>query len=529
MGSVLGNASSPAAPTTGAATGPSFPSPAVEIVIDPAQGPFLGGDPTAIPDVPVTAVFLVLFMIGAGTHINIYRANAKRGHKFLLSDLIFDFCMIRNFTCIFRIIWAFVNTRGVILVALIFEFGGAAVIFAVNIFFAQRIVRSMHPRIGWHPLFGIVTLFFIWSVPAIIVLQIIALSVSFFSVGKEAQLQATETVLRVGSSWGVGLSLLPLVLLFIAAAIPTTGKPERFGQGQLTTKVAVMVYGATTLASGAVVRLFTILHPARLGLEGTIFGKAVFYTTGFMLEIIVVALYAVARVDLLFHIPNGSSKPGDYSANFQHGKASRSLGELQYDIEESLGLLGVEYQMINPPFHTDEKTEVVIAKLFCTRIPPTQQQQRRPENANPGFETDSMSELIISSRPNRVSRRATLSDGLHSIKPVRTLSRATLKADSSKRPAHPERNMPQGEYITSPPDDHAPWYGNRRHDSVGSVDSRTAMRTLPTSPGPKSKTSSPAPGMMSGGLEAGQRTRNDSVDRYFVPEKVVREKSWYER
>jgi hypothetical protein len=93
-------------------------------VRDPANGAFPGGVPMPIPDVPITVIFLLFFLLGAFTHISIYRANSKRGHKFLLSDLMFDFCMIRNLTCIFRIIWSFVSPRGVILVALIFENGG---------------------------------------------------------------------------------------------------------------------------------------------------------------------------------------------------------------------------------------------------------------------------------------------------------------------------------------------------------------------------------------------------------------------
>jgi hypothetical protein len=93
-------------------------------VPDPAEGAFPGGTPTPGVDVPVTIVFLILFILGAGTHISIYRANSRRGHKFLLSDLMFDFCMVRNVTCIMRIIWAFVSPRGVILAALIFENGG---------------------------------------------------------------------------------------------------------------------------------------------------------------------------------------------------------------------------------------------------------------------------------------------------------------------------------------------------------------------------------------------------------------------
>jgi hypothetical protein len=98
--------------------------PQVPPVKDPAAAQFFGGVPTKTLDLPITVVFLVLFALGGFLHISIYKRNAKRGHKFLLSDLMFDFCMIRVVTCIFRITWSIVSTRGVILVALITLNGG---------------------------------------------------------------------------------------------------------------------------------------------------------------------------------------------------------------------------------------------------------------------------------------------------------------------------------------------------------------------------------------------------------------------
>lgn len=107
-----------------AATERSPSSPATE-VRDPALGGFPGGNPPSISvDLPLTILFLVLYVSGAVTHISIYRANAKRGHKFLLSDLMFDFCMVRTLTCLFRIIWVFTQVRGIILLAQLFLNGG---------------------------------------------------------------------------------------------------------------------------------------------------------------------------------------------------------------------------------------------------------------------------------------------------------------------------------------------------------------------------------------------------------------------
>lgn len=111
-------------PATGNSLGVKMTMIAREQTRDPASAAVLGGIPTAMVDGPITVIFLILFALGAVTHISIYRANAKRGHKFLLSDLMFDFCMVRIVTCIFRIIWIFIDPRGVVLAASIFENGG---------------------------------------------------------------------------------------------------------------------------------------------------------------------------------------------------------------------------------------------------------------------------------------------------------------------------------------------------------------------------------------------------------------------
>lgn len=49
----------------------------------------LGGIPKKSVDVPITAVFLVLFMLGAATHMTIFQLNLRRGHKFLFNAVLF--------------------------------------------------------------------------------------------------------------------------------------------------------------------------------------------------------------------------------------------------------------------------------------------------------------------------------------------------------------------------------------------------------------------------------------------------------
>jgi hypothetical protein len=49
----------------------------------------LGGLPTISTDVPIMAVFLFLFIIAAIIHLAILIINLFRGHKFLLSGMLF--------------------------------------------------------------------------------------------------------------------------------------------------------------------------------------------------------------------------------------------------------------------------------------------------------------------------------------------------------------------------------------------------------------------------------------------------------
>lgn len=305
----------------------------------------------------------------------------------------------------------------------------AAVIFAVNLFFAQRIFRAMHPKIGWHPLFAVFTLSLIWSVPAIIILNIISLSVSWFSVGKEAQLARAEKALMFGAGWNVMLSVMPLFLLLVAGALPMPRKPETFGTGSLVTKTTLVAYASSTLAVGAAVRAAAIINPADPNTGDVLFGKGLFYTTGFMLEILVVTLYAVARIDLLFHIPDGSSKPGDYSAS-QKVLVKKGLSEMRYDIEENLGRIGIQYEAISQPVAADEKREFLFAKLAISKTSTVEPQI--PNQLAEDQQEDGTVEVFMLPRPNRVSRRATM---MQAIKPNR-----------------PWRDTIQGPYITGPLD-----------------------------------------------------------------------------
>ena len=49
----------------------------------------LGGIPQRNPDVAISSVFLVLFVLGAIANMTIFQLNKRRGHKFLMSGMLF--------------------------------------------------------------------------------------------------------------------------------------------------------------------------------------------------------------------------------------------------------------------------------------------------------------------------------------------------------------------------------------------------------------------------------------------------------
>lgn len=70
--------------------------------------------------------------------------------------------------------------------------------------------------------------------------------------------------------------------------------------------------------------------------------KACFYIFNFVVELAVIALYILVRVDLRFYVPNGSRRAGDYSGrNLPEKKISdeslRTTGGTSEEVPSGLG------------------------------------------------------------------------------------------------------------------------------------------------------------------------------------------------
>ncbi len=275
----------------------------------------LGGLPTVGVDVPICAVFLVLYLIGAVSHMTILQVNLRRGHKFIISGMLFGFCMSRLVTMILRIVWATRPTNLKLgIAANVFVYAGVILLFVVNLIFAQRLIRAWHPRAGWHRLFHhAFTALYVLIVLSLCML-IVAVIQSFYTLNRNTR-RIDRDILLYGQTFYCVISFLPLPMIFIGLLIPRKTRTEKFGEGRFRSKIVILLSSAFLLCLGACFRAGAnyaggnrpINDPA--GYQS----KACFWIFNFVIEIIVILLYVIVRIDKRFWVPDHSKKAGDYS------------------------------------------------------------------------------------------------------------------------------------------------------------------------------------------------------------------------
>lgn len=281
----------------------------------PATTAALGGLPTIGVDVPICAVFLALYIIGAASHMTILQINEKRGHRFLISGMLFGFCMSRIVTTIMRIVWANYPHNGRIAIAAnIFVAAGVVLLFVINLLFAQRLVRACHPRSGWHPLFHYTFI----AIYVLIVLNLFAVITCVIQSPYTLNLNTRRIdrdIILYGGTFYIGVSFLPILLVIGGLVIPHKTRVEKFGSGRFRHKIAILLLASVLLCAGATFRAAVNYAGGTRPRDdpANYQNKACFYISNFAVEILVIYLYVLVRVDKRFFIPNGSHGPGDYS------------------------------------------------------------------------------------------------------------------------------------------------------------------------------------------------------------------------
>ncbi|GAB1319115.1 Family c-likeg-protein-coupled receptor protein [Madurella fahalii] len=302
----------------------------------------VGGIPSPLPDIPISATLLGLFLAGAAANMAVFQRNRRRRYKFLFSALVFGFCMARVVALAMRIAWACrPRSVRVALASQVFTAAGVLILFVTNLAFAQRIVRARHPLFGWR---GWVTGLFragFASAAAVLVVVVTVTVQSFFvgprdrDRGRGRVREVDRTVQLVCATYLAVYAFLPVLVVALALAVPRRTRIDKFGEGHFRTKVVLLTAAAALLAAGAVFRAVTGFVRRPVGDPAWFHGRACYYCFNFGVELVVVFTYTLARFDKRFHVPDGSSAPGHYScADFGPEAAAVAVAASTAELEK---------------------------------------------------------------------------------------------------------------------------------------------------------------------------------------------------
>jgi hypothetical protein len=255
----------------------------------------------------------VLFAMGAIIHMGILQHNRRRGKKFIMSGLLFGFCMARIVACTMRLVWStHLHDISIAIAAQIFVAAGVLLLFIVNLIFAQRIMRATHPEFGWKNWFSVIFKVYYASIIIMLIALIICTVQAFYTLSYYTR-RIDRDVQRVGSTYFAVAAFLPIPLMTINYLIPRKTRVDKFGTGRFRSKVHIVLIVAVLLCLGASFRSGITYVPRPVADPAWYHSKVCFYIFNFAIEIIVVYLFAIIRVDKRFYVPDGSKAAGGYA------------------------------------------------------------------------------------------------------------------------------------------------------------------------------------------------------------------------
>ncbi|KAK6213987.1 hypothetical protein LQW54_004761 [Pestalotiopsis sp. IQ-011] len=293
------NTTSPASP---ASNGPPYLPTTAQV----------GGQPIPSIDDPISAVLAFLFLIATAAHMTIFQINKKHGHLFVFSAMMFAFSLIRALALILRIALASYPTNGRLgIAASVLTMAGTILVFIINLFFAQRILRGYHPNFGWSKPARMVFRFLVASVVISLLMVIISTVQSFFTLDEATRLRDHKVQLFGGTYMAV-LAFLPIPIVVIAMIVPRKYVIEKFGSGSWRAKLFIVLFVAAIESLGAAFRAGTNFVPRPIDDPAWYDSRAAYYVFNFVFDLIVTYLYLLSGFHRRFHVPNGANGPGSY-------------------------------------------------------------------------------------------------------------------------------------------------------------------------------------------------------------------------
>ena len=294
----------------------------------PPQTAGVGGAPTIAVDVAICVVLLVLYICSAAANMFIYQRNRRLDHFFLPSALLFGFSMARILTFTLRIVWS-VDKQNVSLAiaANIFVNAGVLIVYIINLLFAQRILRALQPKVGWHR--GLkISFIMLYTIIGCSLALIIVLTVESSYTLDPAIHSYAMWIQRGAILYLLLVVLIPFFIVALAFALPQPETTETFGHGSIRSKAIILLASTclcTLIAGFKVGTTWSAPRPASN--PAWFHSKPAFYCLLFVPELLILVLYTSTRMDLRFHVPNGSSKRQSYAVQERRGSEN--------DIEEA--------------------------------------------------------------------------------------------------------------------------------------------------------------------------------------------------
>lgn len=279
-----------------------------------------------------------------------------------------------------RIAWAFHKRNiGLAMAANVFVYVGTIILYMVNWFFTQRIVRAQHTKLGWSKPYRIIHR----AGLAMLIISLLMLIVT--SIWQQFTLNTnTIRIFRnfqlAGQTYFTLFAFAPIIVVLISLIVPRH-EIDKFGAGRLRINITILLLATAVISVGQIFRCVTVwLPPSPLrNAQGRpqdapwYFSKACFYAFNFATEIFVIVMYAIVRVDLRFHVPDGAKRAGDYSRSsvnvhisekdprpnvlsFHSNGSNETLHSYQTSIFEDSGTLADSLRYPSSVLSIDEKT-----------------------------------------------------------------------------------------------------------------------------------------------------------------------------
>jgi hypothetical protein len=185
----------------------------------------------------------------------------------------------------------------------VLTFGALPLLYFTNLIFAHRVMRLQHPIIGrWNP---ILYIFFI----GIYILMIIAWA--FLIAGlvqpfyyQQAWIRNIDRKFRIAAYiFFAIIACLPIPLVLISSIIPRIRRHKRYSHVGMALKIIILLIATTLTALEAIFLAVVEWKPEvpRTQPPPNRTSRAWYYVMIFVIEIIIVFLYVIARVDQRIH------------------------------------------------------------------------------------------------------------------------------------------------------------------------------------------------------------------------------------